>query len=681
MRYAIIILAAILLIAAACRGIEDGGVPATQTPALPQTALPTVPPTAPVATATPTAAATATPTPTPTPLPPTATPTPLPTNSPTPQPTPTHTPTPPSPTPTPTLTPTPRPTFTPIPTPTPTPQPTATPRPTPTPPSPLADFRNGNSLEHNHPTLAASIKSLDWFQDGVTDAESETVQDLLDLALSSTYAARTLIARPWARDGVAADEEEVIDGIRSIARQDADVAAQISAMPFIATLEPHDLVALRSLRRLAYRNPSVFRQVMSHPTLRGGITDHWAQIVATLYGVSRYNPALIDTLLDPDRVIVERRRIGLRLSGDVDLAIIRTAPGARRSMDLLAHSVRNTESFMGHALPAGYIPVLFANAVPAYAAGAHFGTHIAILPRYDVDDGSRDAADSGLLIAHEVAHYYWNGNADWIDEGAAELLASLSELARVNRQVAITTRPCAYAANIAALERLNPGWGSDAFACNYSLGERFFFDLFRLIGPADFQQRFRRLYQASQVDDDADPAPGTAVGISHLRDAFDYGSKGVRVRNTIARWYDGTAPHNVVQRDASVAQSALSGLDGRINAAYVAIGQAGPAVSRFSAQSVTDWVLLTLKYSYKHSSAANIRDPNSTTLDIVEYFEDGFVIDRRAITITARYGYIGGTQWISVGPPPLRRWAAGRYWVYVYEQGRKVAEVAFEVTP
>ena len=532
-------------------------------------------------------------------------------------------------------------------------------------------------MERNHPALAASIKSLDWFQDGVTDAESETVQDLLDLASSSAYAARTLIARPWARDGVADDDGEVIDGIRFIANQDADAAAQISAMPFIATLEPHDLVALRSLRRLAYRNPAVFQQVMSHPTLRGGITDHWAQIVATLYGVSRYNPALIHTLLDPDRVIVERRRIGLRLSGEVDLAIIRTAPGALRSMDLLAHSVRNTESFMGHALPAGYIPVLFANAVPAYAAGAHFGTHIAILPRYDVDDGSRDAADSGLLIAHEVAHYYWNGNADWIDEGASELLASLSELARVNRQVAITTRPCAYAANIAALERLNPGWGSDAFACNYSLGERFFFDLFRLIGPADFQQRFRRLYQASQVDDDAADAPGTAVGISHLRDAFDYGSKGIRVRNTIARWYDGTAPHNVVQRDVSSPQATLAGMRGRITNAYISIGTNGPVVSSFSAISVTDWVVLTLRYSSQHSPEVQIKNPNSTTLDIVEYFEDGFVISRRDITITT--GYRG--MRISVGPSPLRRWATGRYWVYVYEQGRKVAEVAFEVTP
>lgn len=683
MRYAItIILAAVLLIAAAaCLGGGDGGNPGVATPAFTQTAPATA------------AAAAA-----PTRVPPTATPQPLPSDSPTPRPIMTQPP--PTPTLSPTPTPTPQPAYTPRPTPTPrptqplivraldyltpTPQPIFTPHPTPTPtpPYPLAGFHNGNWLGRNHPALAASITAPDWFQDGIAAEEAEIVQDIIDLALTgSPDVAGSLTARRWFRDGVTDAERAVIDGIRSIAHHNAADAARIGAMPFLSTLEPYDLVALRSLNSLAYLNPTVLGSVLSHPTLRGGITDHWAPIVATLYGVSKYNPSLIDTLLDPERVMVEQRQINLPLSGDVDLAIIRTAPGAGRSMDLLARSIRSAEDFMGRALPAAFVPLLFEDAVPEYAGGANFGTHIAILPRYDVDDGSRAANAAGLVVAHEVAHYYWNGNADWVDEGASELLAALSELARVNRQVAITTRPCAYAANIAELERLNPAVDSDAFGCNYSLGERFFFDLFRFIGPADFQQGFRRLYRASKKDDDADDYPGTTAGISQIRDAFDRGSNGVRVRNAIARWYDGTAPHNVIQGDISTPQSVLSGIDGRITAAYVSIGAEGPAVSGFSAQSATDWVVLTLKYSYRHSSAAQLRNPNSTTLDIVEYFEDGFATSRRAITLAAAPGYTGGTRQISVGPPPGRRWAAGHYWVYVYENGRKVAAVSFEVTP
>ena len=86
---------------------------------------------------------------------------------------------------------------------------------------------------------------------------------------------------------------------------------------------------------------------------------------------------------------------------------------------------------------------------------------------------------------------------------------------------------------------------------------------------------------------------------------------------------------------------------------------------------------LTLKSSHNVSGA-----PVEVALQIVEYYEDGFTFDRRSSKLTAESQYIGGTNWFSVGSPPSRKWALGRYFVYVYaEGGRKVAEVEFEVTP
>ena len=41
-----------------------------------------------------------------------------------------------------------------------------------------------------------------------------------------------------------------------------------------------------------------------------------------------------------------------------------------------------------------------------------------------------EAENAGSVIAHEVAHYYWSGNADWVDEGAADFMASIIEGAR-----------------------------------------------------------------------------------------------------------------------------------------------------------------------------------------------------------------------------------------------------------
>ena len=442
-------------------------------------------------------------------------------------------------------------------------------------------------------------------------------------------------------------------------------------MPFVETIEPPDISAKASLSRLAASERNIFDRVMSHAALRDGISDDLAPIVATLRGVARTNVGLIDILLDPDRVSLERRTVTLPLAGDVVLAIIRTAPGAARSMDLLEHAVREVERFMGASLPTNYVGLLYEDAVHGSFAGTNFGTHIAILPKYDIDDGSHEAASAGSTVAHEVAHYYWSGNADWVDEGAADLMASIVDGARTGRPAEVTNAPCAYAPNIADLEGLGVSLDDVEFWCNYSLGERLFGDLYRTLGHESFRQGFRALYLASEMNDDD---PGTSVGIEHVRQAFrsDDGAE----RAVIARWYDGTEAYDLSQLDDSPVDPSLPSINGRIDEAYIVTETDGPPVSTFSAQDVGDWVYLTLTHSYSVSGG-----PREVRLEVVEYFEDGFEFGRHTGKLTAEPGYIGGTHWFSVGPSPSRKWAPGRYFVYVYVEGRKVAEVAYEVLP
>ena len=76
---------------------------------------------------------------------------------------------------------------------------------------------------------------------------------------------------------------------------------------FLDSLEPSDVSALDSLAQLAAFREADFRRVMAHPTLRDGIWDDWAKVVATLNGVSKTNSQLIDALLDPDRVTMNKR--------------------------------------------------------------------------------------------------------------------------------------------------------------------------------------------------------------------------------------------------------------------------------------------------------------------------------------------------------------------------------------
>ena len=594
--------------------------------------------------------------------------------------------------------------------------PAATPFPVPTaqPSGGGRDFRtltNAAYLEQSEPQSADAIKGLPWIADGIVNREVEPAEHLTQLAAFQQAVFWILIAVPWLQDGISdpeisaiksvviiaqrdeaaaallfslgwvsdditATDEELVANIARIAQSDPAGAAQIVAMPFLQSVEARDIAALSSLQQLAYLNPGVFRRVLEHPTLGGGITHDWATVVATLHGVSRTNPDLIDVLLDPDRVGVESRTVDLPLSGPVAMTIIRTGPGARRSMDLLETAVRNSEQFMATPMPTGHVIVLFELAVAGSSAGTNFGSSISIRPKFDVDDGSHEAETAGHIIAHEVAHYYWNNNTNWIDEGASELIASVSEFARAGRPLEAINYPCGYAPNIAVLEAMNAERESGVFECNYSLGERIFLDLYRNLGDTAFREGFRTLYGLSAVEDDADELPGTAVNINDVRVAFREAAGDTPVDTTVARWYDGSAPYDTTTLDTTAVNSTLLNVPGRIDRSFISFAQDGQPVSRFSASDFTGPVLLHLQYSYQI-----VADPANVHFQIVESYQDGFAYRRRDSTVNALPGYQGGTQWLQVGPAPGGRWAPGWHQVQVYESGRKIAEVQYTVTP
>ena len=110
-------------------------------------------------------------------------------------------------------------------------------------------------------------------------------------------------------------------------------------------------------------------------------------------------------------------------------------------------------------------------------------------------------------IAHEVAHYYWNGNSDWVDEGASDFMAYASENARWTADLwRLPIIPCAYARTITQLENLDTSSeeGADSpYSCNYALGERLFVDLYRSLGEDSLPRRgCADLYLLSQVEDE-----------------------------------------------------------------------------------------------------------------------------------------------------------------------------------
>ena len=497
----------------------------------------------------------------------------------------------------PTYTPRPEPTATPEqiptarPTPTRTPHPNSTPRPTltPTPPSLIAGLENGSWLERNKQARANEIKQLPWVADGVDDSEREATELLIAAALWYPNTFRVLVELPWVRDNITGTETQAIYGIRWAVRYNAEVAnrmlqkswvrdditvdeatairylhwmgwyenepnqkvvetiIQIMDMPFLQSVEGADAMALRSLERLEDNDQDAFLEIMSHPNIEDGITDEEAKIVALLGSTYKYRPQSVDFLLRGTGVYLEERFIELPFSGETLLAVIRIRDQATPSMDYLEHSVRTIEEFMGEPFPTSYIALFFDDATVTDLGGTNYSTHITMSLLYDVEYG-RLWKRTPFVIAHEVAHYYWTRNSrDWVDEGPAELLGSISEKARIGTQVEITNNPCASAKTIAELESMAvmlETWADTVkanwFRCNYSLGEQLFLDLYNTFGEEAFRQGFRSLYLKSQLDDSTDECEGTNLNICHVAAAFKANASpdiAAKVDEIIARWY------------------------------------------------------------------------------------------------------------------------------------------------
>lgn len=378
----------------------------------------------------------------------------------------------------------------------------------------------------------------------------------------------------------------------------------------------------------------------------------------------------------------EQRNIFLPLAGEVQLTVQRSAPGAARSIDLLEQLVRFAEEFMGEPFPNRSAIALFKRAAQSAegAGGTNFGNVFSMLPEYDVDDGGPYAQAAGLLMAHEVAHFYWRGRQKtWIKEGAAELMATMSEHARTGRPIRTVKLPCAYASNIAELEVLSPRHPSDGglwdqWNCHYALGERLLLDLYHVMGDEDFRKGFRNLWLA--LDN------YNYVGIDVVREKFQLDADAetaAAVDAVFARWYEGDEPYDLSRLDDDPADPDLLSINGQITETFISLDQEWPVESRdylFSVEEIDGTVYVYLRFKFQATEASKV-----VPLEYVEYFEDGLVYRSRVVRHLFKPEWTFGWWRVPLGYRPSSRWATGRYGVAVYDGERKVAQVEYEVTP
>ena len=399
-------------------------------------------------------------------------------------------------------------------------------------------------LEWQYPETAAVIMALPWVRDGIAPSEVESAMALQELALDSERLLQALTQKSWVqRDGLTPDESSVIWSLRSV--RDEAVALRIVDMPFLETIDVIDAAAMDGLGYLSLGpDQGYFEQVLSHPTLRDGITDDQAVVVTALQRVDvTYRPELLDTLLDPEQVTVEKRVIYLPHAGEVTLSVIHVIPGTYRTMDILEQMVRLEEGFMALPFPErSYVGLLVADATPDGGAGGSSGL-ITLDPLYAEDDQA---------IAHEVAHIYWPFFPRWIAEGAAELTTAVL----AGTILYFSSNECSFVDNVVNLsdldrldrEHIESGLSEDDIywsSCYYALGGGLFLDLYETLGEESFRRGFGRLYLAMRGEEHDDECTGLERGVCYVRAAFVTDAlpeSAALAEPVIAHWYYGPTP-------------------------------------------------------------------------------------------------------------------------------------------
>ena len=475
------------------------------------------------------------------------------------------------------------------PTPSPSPTPTGTPQPT-RQPSPLDDLRGGARLERKHPERAAQIRVLPWVADGIAEDERIAVAALIECGQSSPTAFDVLIANPetkdsvnnttgqalgrlcdleilfpdiwedfmgkgWVQDGLTENESEIVQGLYSMIfdsldhRESHRIWAAMISMPFLETVDRFDYLAVRALAQIdnGLGVGERFAENMSHPIFHDGISDQEAKMLALLYGIYDSNSdKAVSLLLEPGgaSLDIEERVIELPLAGEVKLTIFRryrhrNAP----TMDLLEHSVRANEEFMGAPFPDNWVVLYFHTDNSGQLSrhgGTYSGIHMELRRDYDVEHGERTETALHVLL-HETGHYYWRSSPGWISEGGANFLEYISNPERRGREFAINEYAvCDGVTTLSQLEKLRPLPGDKLYKCNYQLGEGIFLELYHTLGEELFRDAFRSLYLKRSADDLANNCEGTPLSICHLAAAFKAGVSDdvvAKVDEIIARRY------------------------------------------------------------------------------------------------------------------------------------------------
>ena len=314
----------------------------------------------------------------------------------------------------------------------------------------------------------------------------------------------------WTSDGLSDAEKETTGPLGNLIRTHPDIGMRLVRMPFLRTHEPTDSGAAEALWYIATIDPDQTRRILDHPSLRSGITDAQTPLVTLTYAEYLFGA-------DPDRVLSDQGIQGhihpaeLPMAGNILITIVsRTGP---ERAAITAARVRNElawlEAYLDQELSTHNVVIHYGATMPPDAKGANVQTSV-MQPAHHQNAGQH------RWVQHELAHYWFNSNETWLDEGLAQTLTSL--MAAGSRQPATlpaTAPGCSETVRIKDIEEESAG-DQPASRCVYAVGERIMRTLHQEAGYEEFRKGAGRLAARG-----ARP-PYQGMGLEHLRDAFDH---------------------------------------------------------------------------------------------------------------------------------------------------------------
>lgn len=363
-----------------------------------------------------------------------------------------------------------------------------------------------------------------WVSDGINSTEERlfgkwgsNATDVPDLAVLA-------LQKPWIADGLIDDEVEIIHDLMKIGvnerlalvetnpgSDEPTIAYYLLQMPFLNSIEPIDVLAIRSLYRVGWAHRHEQHSIVAHYAQQGGITDDHAKMMPVTAYVAENEPELLNTYLDPATASVEERSIVLPHTGPVTLAVIRTKPGDEDTMTYLEEAVRFSEGFIRRPLPTSYI-VLHVSEIVEPWGGLFLGSHVGIREAYDDPDHDWNEHLRGI-VHHEVSHYYWHKGPSWLSEGGADFFV-LHAGARGTRA---GLKGLAHECRSTTVHDVTP---ERAYECRNNFGVELFFDLYHSLGEEEFLRGLWRLHDSTHGDLAADGCEESRVGACQLRFAF-----------------------------------------------------------------------------------------------------------------------------------------------------------------